>query len=146
MGNIGGARVTKSVERLEYHDPRVRVDSRHAHAIAAIGGDDPGGNRAVAVMVPRLVVVSQKIPADDVVDIAVAVVVDAVARRLARILPDIGPIEIGVVPVEPAVDDRDDDRPGIGAELGPGAVGGPRSEEHTHELQSLMRTSYAVFC
>src|SRR3546814_5076740 len=96
-------------------------------------------------MVPRLVVVSQKIPADDVVDIAVAVVVDAVARRLARILPDIGPIEIGVVPVEPAVDDRDDDRPGIGAELGPGAVGG-RSEEHTSELQSLMRISYAVFC
>src|SRR3546814_13888048 len=90
MGNIGGARVTKSVERLEHHDPRVRVDSRHAHAIAAIGGDDPGGNRAVAVMVPRLVVVSQKIPADDVVDIAVAVVVDAVARRLARILPDFG--------------------------------------------------------
>src|SRR3546814_2155163 len=24
--------------------------------------------------------------------------------------------------------------------------GGPRSEEHTSELQSLMRTSYAVFC
>src|SRR3546814_15304810 len=76
-------------------------------------------------MVPRLVVVSQKIPADDVVDIAVAVVVDAVARRLARILPDIGPIEIGVLPVEPAVDDRDDDRPVIGADIGPGAVGGP---------------------
>src|SRR3546814_6827586 len=29
-----------------------------------------------------------------------------------------------------------------------GVVGGPswRSEEHTSELQSLMRTSYAVFC
>src|SRR3546814_9304577 len=26
------------------------------------------------------------------------------------------------------------------------AVRGPRSEEHTSELQSLMRTSYAVFC
>src|SRR3546814_6714544 len=25
-------------------------------------------------------------------------------------------------------------------------VGQPRSEEHTSELQSLMRTSYAVFC
>src|SRR3546814_8029310 len=25
-------------------------------------------------------------------------------------------------------------------------VRGPRSEEHTSELQSLMRTSYAVFC
>src|SRR3546814_1027067 len=26
------------------------------------------------------------------------------------------------------------------------AIGGVRSEEHTSELQSLMRTSYAVFC
>src|SRR3546814_993349 len=26
------------------------------------------------------------------------------------------------------------------------ALGGDRSEEHTSELQSLMRTSYAVFC
>src|SRR3546814_1472460 len=26
------------------------------------------------------------------------------------------------------------------------AVAGPRSEEHTSELQSLMRSSYAVFC
>src|SRR3546814_1011292 len=27
-----------------------------------------------------------------------------------------------------------------------GAAGDPRSEEHTSELQSLMRISYAVFC
>src|SRR3546814_2352479 len=26
------------------------------------------------------------------------------------------------------------------------AIGGPRSEEHTSELQSLMRISYAVLC
>src|SRR3546814_4623821 len=33
-------------------------------------------------------------------------------------------------------------------ELGPlrGSGAGPRSEEHTSELQSLMRISYAVFC
>src|SRR3546814_8990646 len=28
----------------------------------------------------------------------------------------------------------------------PGGLGEPRSEEHTSELQSLMRISYAVFC
>src|SRR3546814_6112406 len=28
----------------------------------------------------------------------------------------------------------------------PGRIGPPRSEEHTSELQSLMRISYAVFC
>src|SRR3546814_1184162 len=30
--------------------------------------------------------------------------------------------------------------------IGAGTRGGARSEEHTSELQSLMRTSYAVFC
>src|SRR3546814_1863392 len=40
---------------------------------------------------------------------------------------------------------------GIGAEriapeIEPGAQVGHRSEEHTSELQSLMRISYAVFC
>src|SRR3546814_1784273 len=33
--------------------------------------------------------------------------------------------------------------PGV---LAGGEVEGPRSEEHTSELQSLMRISYAVFC
>src|SRR3546814_6655370 len=31
-------------------------------------------------------------------------------------------------------------------DLRPIAIGGIRSEEHTSELQSLMRISYAVFC
>src|SRR3546814_3718197 len=35
-------------------------------------------------------------------------------------------------------------RPGKGRRLGPGQT--YRSEEHTSELQSLMRISYAVFC
>src|SRR3546814_8393067 len=33
----------------------------------------------------------------------------------------------------------------IGVSVGAGAIAG-RSEEHTSELQSLMRNSYAVFC
>src|SRR3546814_3736097 len=42
--------------------------------------------------------------------------------------------------------DRFGDEP-LGAELArPAAEGQPRSEEHTSELQSLMRISYAVFC
>src|SRR3546814_3336450 len=36
--------------------------------------------------------------------------------------------------------------PGILLALSLIAVLGPRSEEHTSELQSLMRISYAVFC
>src|SRR3546814_1849487 len=48
---------------------------------------------------------------------------------------------------EPA--QRDHARPGVGAaHIHPaaGRDGAPRSEEHTSELQSLMRISYAVFC
>src|SRR3546814_9349019 len=32
------------------------------------------------------------------------------------------------------------------AAQGPDRAAGVRSEEHTYELQSIMRTSYAVFC
>src|SRR3546814_8762625 len=32
------------------------------------------------------------------------------------------------------------------AQVAPSRAGKPRSEEHTSELQSLMRISYAVFC
>ncbi len=46
------------------------------------------------------------VPAVDVVDVPVAVVVDAVAGRLGRVGPE---VEVGVVQVEPAVDDPDGD-------------------------------------
>src|SRR3546814_5543552 len=36
--------------------------------------------------------------------------------------------------------------PGVTNSEGGGAATGRRSEEHTSELQSLMRNSYAVFC
>src|SRR3546814_10864333 len=45
---------------------------------------------------------------------------------------------------------RKDDRNGAGKDAADGAAGDgavrSRSEEHTSELQSLMRISYAVFC
>src|SRR3546814_5023989 len=51
------------------------------------------------------------------------------ARRVRRLPPPLRAAE---------------ERPGPGAAQGPGR--GARSEEHTSELQSLMRISYAVFC
>src|SRR3546814_2650143 len=38
------------------------------------------------------------------------------------------------------------DQHAVHSGLGGGPVEGPKSEEHTSELQSLMRISYAVFC
>src|SRR3546814_7384212 len=44
-----------------------------------------------------------------------------------------------------AVEDREAVAPGLGQDRAGGAAA-DRSEEHTSELQSLMRISYAVFC
>src|SRR3546814_10474249 len=47
------------------------------------------------------------------------------------------------------VDDARNDGPGVTSQVVGGCVGAHpkvRSEEHTSELQSLMRISYAVFC
>src|SRR3546814_6998706 len=43
-------------------------------------------------------------------------------------------------------DPRPDNRSVLRAKAGNGANNGTRSEEHTSELQSLMRSSYAVYC
>src|SRR3546814_7022780 len=70
-------------------------------------------------------------------------------------------VELGVVVPRVAFDFLNDDLGGGQWVLGLGGLGGvrrvtvdvvenpvlqPRSEEHTSELQSLMRISYAVFC
>src|SRR3546814_1733938 len=48
---------------------------------------------------------------------------------------------------QPRVERRPDAmRHGVGGEYPQSAQGRERSEEHTSELQSLMRNSYAVFC
>src|SRR3546814_9805586 len=70
-------------------------------------------------------------------------------RRPARIA--VGPVARDPRPhlVVERLGGRDKDRiaPGrLGARLRIAALARPRSEEHTSELQSLMRISYAVFC
>src|SRR3546814_3874616 len=62
-------------------------------------------------------------------------------RDLARIVGGIGgnDEERIALTVEHGVDDRIDDDVAVGILM-------RRSEEHTSELQSLMRISYAVFC
>lgn len=63
---------------------------------------------AVPVVVAGVGARAEHVGAVDVVDEAVAVIVDAVARDLAGVRPDVRG-EIGVVELHPAVEDRDDD-------------------------------------
>ena len=75
---------------------------------------------AVAVVVADVVRAGDEVPAVDVVDVAVAVVVDAVARDLAGVGPDAAG-QVGVVQVDAGVEHGDDrrgaprrDAPGLG--------------------------------
>src|SRR3546814_6839512 len=75
------------------------------------------------------------------VDDAVVLVLDVTVEQpsLAKLAePLLQEVEVIRDQVEPAVDDRLNPRESD-RRL-------PRSEEHTSELQSLMRISYAVFC
>ena len=70
----------------------------------------------MAVVVKRVAVVVDKVIAMDIVDEAITVVIDAVARNLTRVGPDVGgQIRVGVV--DAGVDNTDDDIPRTGAHL-----------------------------
>src|SRR5262249_53555584 len=72
-GTMAG--VVEEFQRGHLHEP---VDARDADTVVAGGPDGAGDVRAVAVVVHRVVVVIDEVPADQVVHVAVAVVIDAV--------------------------------------------------------------------
>ena len=116
LGRPGSTRV----EELERHDRAVPGDAGHADAVVAGRGDRPRDVRSVAVVVRRVVVVVHEVPAAPVVDVAVAVVVEAVRPAARAVLALVDPDvlgEIGVRHVDTGVDDRDGD---VGASGGDG--------------------------
>ena len=122
-GTDGVGHVARAVgveDPQRHHLARVR-DADDADAVVADRGDRARDVRAVAVGVVGQVVVVDEVPAVHVVDVAVAVVVDAVARDLARVRPDVGG-EVGVVVLDPGVDDGDDDVGAAGRRV-PGRLG-----------------------
>src|SRR3546814_8552367 len=67
------------------------------------------------------------------------------AAGVTVVVPRVGATEGGVAPLAGAGVGVGA-APGAGDDFGAGVWAGLRSEEHTSELQSLMRNSYAVFC
>ncbi len=73
----------KVVEALEDHQPcEGRIDAGNAGLVAPVAGDDAGDEGAVAIVIPGLAIALEEIPADDVVDMPLVVVVDAVVGNL----------------------------------------------------------------
>ena len=77
------------VEELERHDLGVRGRAGDADAVVGRRGHDARRVRAVPVVVHRHAVAVHRVDAVDVVDVAVAVVVEAVAGRLAGVRPHV---------------------------------------------------------
>jgi hypothetical protein len=75
------------------------IDACHATP----GGDRAGDVRAVVVIIPGVVVAIDEVPAADVVDLAVAIVVGLVAGDLTRVAPDVRR-QVRVIPGHAAVD------------------------------------------
>ncbi len=75
--------------------------------------DDARHYRAVAIKVPGTVVPCHEIPANDVVDVAITVIIEPVVRDFVRIAPDILRIDVTMMPVEPRIDDSNDDGFGV---------------------------------
>src|SRR3546814_4514699 len=78
------------------------------------------------------------------------VVREGIETRLADSLETALKLSEGLVYMDPADPSPSRSREGLGEGLSPNGAApdtpSPRSEEHTSELQSLMRISYAVFC
>src|SRR5207249_4485976 len=108
-------------EELQRHDADLPVDSHHSHAVVPHRPDGPGHVGAVPIIIERVVVVVDEVPAMHVVDEAVVVVVDAVPRDLSWIGPDVGG-QVGVANVDPGIDDGHHHAPAPGAHA-PGALG-----------------------
>ena len=108
-GLIVHAAVVDVIDELQRHDRHAGGDADDARPVQR-RRDRPGDVRAVTVVagiVDRRVVMAE-VPAVDVVDVAVAVVVDAVAGRLAGVGP-LASREVRVAEIDTVVDHRDDD-------------------------------------
>ncbi len=96
------------VQEPQRHDLHVGGDTRDPRRVADLRGNGARDVRAVTVRVVRIGVPVGEVPAVQVVDVAVAVIVDAVRGDLALVDPHHA-IQIRVGPIDARVDDTDDD-------------------------------------
>ena len=97
----------EEAQELERHDPDVPAHAHRAEPVVAHGADGARDVRAVTDVVDRVGVVVHEVVAVVVVDVAVEIVVDPVARNLAGVGPHVRR-QVGVRVVHAGIDDADD--------------------------------------
>ena len=95
---------------LDRHQPDAPGNSADAGGVVAPATDHPGHGRAVPQAVGRIAVAVHRVGAVNVIHVAVAVVVHAVRRDLARVRPEVS-CEVRMAGVDPSVEDRNGDVP-----------------------------------
>ena len=103
-------------EELQCGKLHIPGHARDADAIVAYGADGAGDVRPVTVVIHRVGVVVDEVPAVDVINIAVAVVINRVSRDLARVRPHVCS-KVGMGVVDARVYDADDDRAAARADI-----------------------------
>jgi len=107
--DIAGDALAIRAQRPDRADLGLPARTRDAERVVADRRDaahHAGSVSGAAVHIPRGVVVVNEVPAVHVIDVSVAVVVDAVAGHLAGVDPAVG-VQIGVVGIHAAVNDGD---------------------------------------
>ncbi len=119
---VGCAAGSAGVQEFQRHDRHVPTHAGHADAVVAHAADGPGTVRPVAIVIHGIVVIVDEIPAVDIVDEAVAVVIDPVVGNFTGVGVDVGR-QIGVSVVHARVDHAHDDVMGTGEHVpGDGGV------------------------
>ncbi len=118
MKRVEGVRrgaASVGVEKSERHDAALPRDSGNAQAVVADGGNGSGDVGAVRVGVGGVVVFAEEVPAVDVIDVSVAIVIDAV-EFFQGVDPDVRG-EIGMGDIHAGIDDADDDGGGARGDI-----------------------------
>jgi hypothetical protein len=106
----------KVAQELAMADLDAPVDAHDAHVVIAYSSDRAADVGAVPIAIEWVRIVVVRIYAVDVIYVAVAVIVYAVARDFSRISPEIR-IEIRVIVVNASVNDEDDDAGASGGDV-----------------------------
>ena len=77
------------IQKLQGHDFGIPSHPRHAYPIIPFASNRSRNVGSVTVNITGVIVVIGKVPTANVVNVAIAIVVNAVVRNFARICPDV---------------------------------------------------------